>query len=62
MKTDLPRKIRRQVERHLAKQKRKELVDRHNLNYDAEKFFQTDEGKQYYQELLKIHIENQKTI
>lgn len=62
MKTDLPRKIRRQVERHLAKQKRKDLVKQHNLNYDAEKFFETDEGKEYYQELLKIYVEQQNNI
>lgn len=58
----MPRRIRRQIERHLAKQKRKELVHKHNLSYDAEKFFKTTEGKEYYEELFKLHIEQQKNI
>lgn len=61
-KQDMPRKIRRQIERHLAKQKRKELVDKHNLQYDAEKFFETEEGIEYYNELLKIYVNNQSSI
>lgn len=59
---ELPRKVRRQVERHLAKQQRKELVRQHNLTFEAEKFFDTDEGKEYYNELIKLYIDNQKTV
>lgn len=58
MKNEIPRKVRRQIERHLAKQNKKDTVKEYNLSYEANKFFETEEGIEYYNELLKLYTEN----
>lgn len=55
----MPRKVRRQIERHLRKKNNKKIVKDYNETYEAEKFFNTVEGQEFMNELIKLYIENE---
>lgn len=55
----MPRKVRRQIERHLRKKNNKKIVKDYNETYETEKFFNTVEGQEFMNELVKLYIENE---